>query len=819
MKKIRKSRLKPWIPPKSTHATLHLPVAVSAIAPVPASAPTGSSSGPLCPEETEESHEFVATTEEVVSLSFSKNDQYCYELCTSEHLMLCSHPGKNQVYLMERYHEENFTTTSKYVFVQRKVVEFSDHQNWCYSCSCDAGVQKQLAVIKKSNLTFSEFLVLYPNCLHIQTLITVIGKELRYDEATDESSVFLEIPFDTNKFIFGGLSGYTVVSAKDGKVYCHHCSIHFACHHVKELRSLQHVTHIAEFLGGLGLGQFHQEVIPRPVSTHPISFDQVCFSSCPQEAFVSKDGLLQLLPEVPGVCDCGAGMANIPVEDKKARLFTSTGMFPVQTYKYQCTDCKNAVQYEGGSQCIVNMGSYLIHHEVLRDYMFHFLFSGSSIYSYTKVWEQRAADHGVADFHRHMSYHKFRHAWHAFLGLLNFPTEEGFLCPTCGSEPQQVVMDGTTLGYHQRYSRRTSAHTEDTYLGTGSRYIDRVLLPQKKIRDMLGNYIKSIPTSIPDFECLKAEVERGAGFLSPLLRIFEDGGHTSHPPEPFCPLLQEVVKATPACALLHPGSEVERLVREISSTPSEEIPHHTDLMRTLAHHCPLLWDLVAACGHFPEEVKPLLKRMAQVAWLAYDVPPLGECASVPQQDELSFFPHLPTRRPRGAFLMDRQRREDSQEAGCHKSAGHHAALIPGLFTMFCSHGVCYGFSIMENCESVNIPFTILRSHFTSGPGTVLYDNACKLHSYALNRDPQFFINTWFLVDRLHWKNHSACSSGYNTNRYPQFGNINTQVAEQYNAKLKRLKHHLPYMAKQHFLQHLKLYLWYHSRNVARKLQR
>ena len=41
------------------------------------------------------------------------------------------------------------------------------------------------------------------------------------------------------------------------------------------------------------------------------------------------------------------------------------------------------------------------------------------------------------------------------------------------------------------------------------------------------------------------------------------------------------------------------------------------------------------------------------------------------------------------------------------------------------------------------------------PAMVIYDNACNLLSYCLNREPDFFRTTWFLVDRFHWHNHTG----------------------------------------------------------------
>ncbi|XP_078586099.1 uncharacterized protein LOC144867969 [Branchiostoma floridae x Branchiostoma japonicum] len=116
-----------------------------------------------------------------------------------------------------------------------------------------------------------------------------------------------------------------------------------------------------------------------------------------------------------------------------------------------------------------------------------------------------------------------------------------------------------------------------------------------------------------------------------------------------------------------------------------------------------------------------------------------------------------------------------------------------MFLLNCGHGINYGFEVMVKHESPNTPFTILRTRFKDVPETVIYDNSCNLHSYCLNRDPLLFKNTWFLVDRLHWKNHKGCSVGYQLSRYPQYDNVNSQVVEQCNSALKKLKGQLSYM--------------------------
>ena len=47
--------------------------------------------------------------------------------------------------------------------------------------------------------------------------------------------------------------------------------------------------------------------------------------------------------------------------------------------------------------------------------------------------------------------------------------------------------------------------------------------------------------------------------------------------------------------------------------------------------------------------------------------------------------------------------------------------------------------------------------FVVPPTIITYDNGCKLHQYALNREPRHFRDTTFLVDRFHWRGHTGCS--------------------------------------------------------------
>ena len=111
------------------------------------------------------------------------------------------------------------------------------------------------------------------------------------------------------------------------------------------------------------------------------------------------------------------------------------------------------------------------------------------------------------------------------------------------------------------------------------------------------------------------------------------------------------------------------------------------------------------------------------------------------------FPTLPIQQGTGRYKADSQ--SEKQKDQCRKESWGHPTLSPGIFTMYCQHGICYGFSILSDCESPKHPFEIFRQRFKVAPKIIIYVNACKLHQYCLLREPAFFKHTMFLVDIFH----------------------------------------------------------------------
>ena len=147
----------------------------------------------------------------------------------------------------------------------------------------------------------------------------------------------------------------------------------------------------------------------------------------------------------------------------------------------------------------------------------------------------------------------------------------------------------------------------------------------------------------------------------------------------------------------------------------------------------------------------------------------------------------------------------------------------GIFSIgcCCSHPITYGWELLLSPESPRNFFKFLmnrRVDFRRLQG-VIYDHACGLHRYVLNREPLQFNNIRFLVHGSHWSSqkrfkkqdksrgrHLGCGSGYNWNVYKPFTSVevgapNSQSQEQMHARLDKCR-------KSFCLKNYKKYLRY-----------
>lgn len=69
---------------------------------------------------------------------------------------------------------------------------------------------------------------------------------------------------------------------------------------------------------------------------------------------------------------------------------------------------------------------------------------------------------------------------------------------------------------------------------------------------------------------------------------------------------------------------------------------------------------------------------------------------------------------------------------------------------------------MTDAESPASVFEMLYLFFPEMVRDVIYDNACHLLDYGLNRDVEFASKTRPLVDEFHHPGHTSCAASFNT---------------------------------------------------------
>ncbi|XP_066285252.1 uncharacterized protein [Branchiostoma lanceolatum] len=512
--------------------------------------------------------------------------------------------------------------------------------------------------------------------------------------------------------------------------------------------------------------------------------------------------------------------------------------------------------YDGQEDLLFNLNNKdLIAYSMLFRYLHLMLEARNPLAAFHRAYQRQVGALGQGDV---LPLHKMRLAWDSFSHLLDIDWRTSFKCPVCEQHPDVIICDGTSLGFRKDLiTYESSRETQQSSLEIkGSDHKERVFLPIPGSRVFLSQFAgvsqsqkkkgkarrpsalsaqqyRELVSSLSDFPHL-------ASLATLLKRLSRNGSHRIAP-DPYKKFLGELAKNGPLCGMLqidhspregHTKEIVHRAVTNALAIFDSVNAAHLQKLRSDA---PILADFLfevykAEGNRIPEDVSALVKDIMDRVSLPFKDKHDGSVYPPPEEEDTfggySFFPNLPLVRGQAKYAKDAQRRprlrkcrDPSQR--CNKMYGGHPSLSPGIFTAFCQHGVCYGFTILKSHESPRHPFEILIGRFNRAPRVIVYDNACRLHQYCLNREPAFFMNTLFCVDRLHWINHTGCSDGYCMDSYGQHGTIdvqqiNSQINEQANSGLKRIKAQLAYMTQSKFMFNAALFLAF--KNIDKQQQ-
>ncbi|EJD48432.1 hypothetical protein AURDEDRAFT_60705, partial [Auricularia subglabra TFB-10046 SS5] len=175
------------------------------------------------------------------------------------------------------------------------------------------------------------------------------------------------------------------------------------------------------------------------------------------------------------------------------------------------------------------------------------------------------------------------------------------------------------------------------------------------------------------------------------------------------------------------------------------------------------------------------------------------------------YPNIP-----GDGSIDRATVTDSGgKIGCSKFYQSYGkrGLTGGLLIIWCSHSVCYGFHCIPKGEGRNDVFSALFTHWPRPPRKVIYDYACALAPYCMLREPIYYGDTQFLIDKFHAQDHTRCSPACFLTGYADWNEAlrvaNSSAGECGNSSLLKIRKSLSYLSQRHaiILSYTFLAIW------------
>ena len=168
------------------------------------------------------------------------------------------------------------------------------------------------------------------------------------------------------------------------------------------------------------------------------------------------------------------------------------------------------------------------------------------------------------------------------------------------------------------------------------------------------------------------------------------------------------------------------------------------------------------------------------------------------------------------YECNEKKESDDDESKCRKSYVEVAKCgTTYLFLWFdpIHYGHCYGYHIIPASEGRKDPFASAFLHMEKPPEEVFYDFSCQLEEYCLNREPKFWRSCRFWHDIFHGYSHK-CPYVYMSKRIPALRKANTEICEQFNSYIQKIKYSSRSMSQSHFTFYLQFFI--HRWNLMKR---
>lgn len=537
------------------------------------------------------------------------------------------------------------------------------------------------------------------------------------------------------------------------------------------------------------------------------------------------EGVDVCVPDSTGTCPaCGsAWKEGDPVTegwkcDKKGTLYGPSSSIPVTVYYRPCSMCDAKKDYDGFRDGVFNYSNEtLFLHEVMLMYVDAIRGCRMPFNAYFLIMERQYARFGEEFLGKSTLIGVIQ----AFCDLLDIDYDGCFDCPICSTLPWKhriAVMDGKCMGFRRDMMR---AEPQDDVTRAGPNINTANFTYLKRSKHGFGAFVRMYAAGTMSDERIwvrmKNIAKTVAPELLPLLQVFPC-------PKEHARFLKSISTEYPINNLIDLD-----LAHRLPGIIDAEVLSPED-RALIQYRWPALYDLIsqAQWDRIPLKMKPLFVRLMELALLpsahgSYPEPEFPSSSNLGGWgDRSTFLPGLDVVRPR---IL---RPGTPEKMACTKHIKRSPVHTPGLFGLFCPHGVCLGFQAMKDFEGPMTAFDILYRRFPEPPGIVIYDNACALHRCCMKHAPAHFSRTKFYVDRVHWCGHKGCHEGYCMNSYDNntpvldgkltLGQINSQVCEQTNSKLELIVTQTKYMSEDNYMAYIKLFLYMSNEDAIKKIK-
>ena len=257
--------------------------------------------------------------------------------------------------------------------------------------------------------------------------------------------------------------------------------------------------------------------------------------------------------------------------------------------------------------------------------------------------------------------------------------------------------------------------------------------------------------------------------------------------------IQNICKQTSVAGLLQvtnnqPLVYLEAFCQETLDLRSITEKEKLDFMQSqLPCFWPILIDILDLEGtrYLPDDVRSIVLKLTEIRRNTFRNSTERQDTDYvdwnsPEEDHpTQFYPEFPIFRYPKRYTVNGQQDSDM----CNKAFNEKRDFSYGVFSIGCCCvlNVTYGYEIMLSKESAHnfFRFLMCRDVDMRSLEGIIFDHACGLDPYILNREPREFQFLRCLVDGSHWQGqkklkkpnssgsggHLGCSEGFNFNLY------------------------------------------------------